>query len=329
MQWCTREGYVAPMVAVKGIEMLPIVTKDMARRRKTITIASADGWLTTVEVARLLNVHPKHVYRLLKRGLPARRVGGDWRFDRDEVLRWAAPNEGADRASATQAPVFEGVAPALLAANGDVAVELLLDLVNDRAPLVGFVRADRDRALELLAAGEVMLAGSHGRAFPAMSGGMRLARIHVVDREVGLVAPPGKPVPAPARLSRLRFAYRPQSAAVVVHLEKVAKEEKLDLGKMLGKAERLGSHREVVFGVLRGEFDVGLATRAWAETVGLGFRALAVESYGLLLRATDLPRPEIVRICEVAQGRHFLDRIGAIAGYDATGCGVMRYDPQP
>lgn len=314
------------MVAVKGIEMLPIVTRDMARRRKTITIASADGWLTTVEVARLLNVHPKHVYRLLKRGLPARRVGGDWRFDRDEVLRWAAPSSAAVEPQARELDATPG---ALLAANGDVAVELLLDLVNERAPLVGFVRADRDRALELLAAGDVMLAGSHGRAFPTMSGGMRLARIHLVDREVGLVAPPGKPVPAPARLSRLRFAYRPQSAAVVVHLEKVAKDEGLELPKLLRRAERLGSHREVVFGVLRGEFDVGIATRAWAETVGLGFRALAVESYGLVLRATDLPRPEIVRICEVAQTRRFLDRIGAIAGYDATGCGVMRYDPEP
>ncbi|HWB76482.1 MAG TPA: helix-turn-helix transcriptional regulator [Nannocystaceae bacterium] len=311
------------MVAVKGIEMLPIVT--LPRRRNTITMVSSTGLLTTSEVARLLNVHPKHVYRLLRRGIPARKVGGDWRFDREEVLRWAAPSGDVAQVETSR---VDGVAPTLLAANGDVAVELLLGAVNEQGPLVGFVQADRDRALELLAAGEVMLAGAHGRAFPTTSAGMRLARIHLVDREVGLVAAHGKPVPQTKRLSQLRFAYRPQSAAVVVHLEHAAREEKLDLSKLLRKAGRLGSHREVVLAVLRGEYDVGLATRAWAEAVGLAFRKLAVESYGLLLRATDLPRPEIVRLCEVAQSRGYLDRIAQIPGYDTTGCGVMRYDPE-
>ena len=45
--------------------------------------------ITTKEVAALLRVHPKHVYRLLKRGLPAHRVGDEWRYDEAEVLRWA------------------------------------------------------------------------------------------------------------------------------------------------------------------------------------------------------------------------------------------------
>jgi putative molybdopterin biosynthesis protein len=305
----------------------------MGRRRTPPTsdpIAAAlptTGLLTTAEVARLLNVHPKHVYRLLRRGLPARRVGGDWRYDRDQVLHWATPSQAIDVAP-TQVQPSSAAANALLAANGDVLVEILLELVNERPPLIGFVRADRDRALELLAAGDVMLAGSHGRAFPSALGSLRLARIHLVDREVGLVARPGKPVPTPARLARLRFAYRPQSAGVVVHLEQVARDEKLDLAKLLARAVPLGSHREVVFAVLRGAFDVGLATRAWADAVGLAFRPLAVEAYGLLLRATDLPRPEVVRLCEVAQSRRFLERVEPIPGYVTSGCGVMRYDPE-
>ncbi|MBC8072724.1 MAG: helix-turn-helix transcriptional regulator [Deltaproteobacteria bacterium] len=310
----------------------------MGRRRTEHADAPVDavlpssGLLTTNEVARLLSVHPKHVYRLLRRGLPARRVGGDWRYDRDDVLRWATPSRATETVRSEPSPSLpisgSSPMPALLAANGDVLVEILLEHVNERPPLLGFVRADRDRALELLTAGDVMLAGSHGRAFPSALGSLRLARIHLVDREVGLVGPPGKPVATPARLPRLRFAYRPQSAGVVVHLEKVARDEGLDLDKLLLRAVPLGSHREVVFGVLRGQFDVGLATRAWASTLGLAFRPLAVESYGLLLRATDLPRPEVVRLCEVAQSRRFLERIEPIPGYVTSGCGVMRYDPE-
>lgn len=285
------------------------------------------GLLKSVEVAALLNVHPKHVYRLLRRGLPGRRVGGDWRFDRDEVLQWAGARA---RASAQPAPEAapQPTRGALLAANGDIVVDLLLEHINEAPPLIGFVRADRDRAHALLAAGDVLLAGSHGRAFPPALAEARLARIHLVDREVGLVAPPGKPVPTPARLGRLRFGYRPQSAGVVVHLEAVARAEGLDLKRLLARAVVLGSHREVVFAVLRGAVDVGLATRAWAEALGLAFRPLAVESYGLLLRASELARPEVVHLCEVAQGRRFLERVAAIPGYATVNCGAIRYDPQ-
>lgn len=295
----------------------------MPRTRAPVEAPPAGaGLLKSVEVAALLSVHPKHVYRLLRRGLPGRRVGGDWRFDRDEVLQWAGARTRGPAPVA--APPTSG--GALLAANGDVVVELLLEHVNEAPPRIGFLRADRDHALALLAAGEVLLAGSHGRAFPPTVAEARLARINLVEREVGLVAPAGKPVPTPSRLGRLRFGYRPQSAGVVVHLEAVARAEGLDLRRLLARAVVLGSHREVVFAVVRGEVDVGLTTRAWAEALGLAFRPLARESYGLLVRATELARPEVVRLCEVAQSRRFLERVEAIPGYATAGSGTIRFD---
>lgn len=294
----------------------------MPRKRPIVEPPTGAGLLKTADVAALLNVHPKHVYRLLRRGLPGRRVGGDWRFDRDEVLQWAGAGEPTP-ATVTAAPASSG---ALLAANGDIVVELLLAQINEAPPLLGFVCADRDRALALLAAGDVLLAGSHGRAFPPAIADVRLARINLVDREVGLCARPGEPVPPPSRLGRLRFGYRPQSAGVVVHLEELARRDGLDLARLLARAVIFGSHRDVVLAVLRGAVDVGLATRAWAEALGLAFRPLAVESYGLLVRASELARPEVVRLCEVAQSRRFLDRVAAIPGYAAAGCGTIRYD---
>ena len=295
----------------------------MAREDVATDTPTSPALLKSVEVVALLNVHPKHVYRLLRRGLPARRVGGDWRFDRDEVLRWAGAT-----APTTASPVAATAeVPALLAANGDLVVDLLLTRLNEAPPLLGFVRADRDRALELLTAGGVLLAGSHGRAFPPAIGATRLARVHLVQREVGLVAAAGKAVPPLARLGRLRVGYRPQSAGVVVHFEQAAREDGLEPQRLLARAKLLASHRDVVFAVQRGEVDVGLTTRAWAEALGLAFRPLAVESYGLLVRATELARPEVVRLCEVAQDRQFLATVAAIPGYDTAGCGTIHYDP--
>jgi putative molybdopterin biosynthesis protein len=272
--------------------------------------------LTTDEVAALLRVHPKHVYRLLKRGLPGRKVGGEWRFLEAEVLAWpgAAP-------APVEGPVL-AQRPPLVAANGDVALELLLELANRRGPpLVGFVRVDREGALAMLAQGAVLAAGCHGAGFPPRLGEERLARLHLVRREVGLAVREG-PVPELDQLHRLRFAGRPPTAGVVVHFERALVEA--SARKPRGTA--LGSHRDVAGAVLRGEADVGLMTSAWAYWAGLSFRALASEDYGLVVRALDLGRPEFVRLCEVAQGADFRSRLLALPGYDTTDAGAIRYD---
>lgn len=280
--------------------------------------------LTTTEVAAVLQVHPKHVYRLIRRGLPAKRLGGEWRFDREQVLRWAGAKQ-VDAATAEVAAPAAGAA--LLAANGDVAVELLVERVNaGRSPWLGFVRADRDRALAMLEAGEVLLAGSHGRGFPRAVGTTRLARIHLVAREVGLVSPRGAAVPSLGQLAKLRFAYRPQSAAIVVHFERAVTKAKLERSRLLRHATLHDSHQAVAAAVASGRAQVGLTTAAWAHRLGLEFRAIASESYGLLVRATQLGDPLVVRVCETAQSAAFRAALAEIPGYDLRDIGTIRYD---
>ena len=45
--------------------------------------------MTLEEVSRYLHVHPSTVYRLLKRGgIPAFRIGSDWRFNIETIDIW-------------------------------------------------------------------------------------------------------------------------------------------------------------------------------------------------------------------------------------------------
>lgn len=68
-----------------------------------------DELLTSAEVARLLRVHPKHLYRLLRQGLPGRRVGrGHWRFRRDEVLAWLGARQGSPSEALVDAELAAG-----------------------------------------------------------------------------------------------------------------------------------------------------------------------------------------------------------------------------
>lgn len=289
---------------------------------------SPEALLTTTEVAGLLKLHPKQVYRLVRQGLPGRRVGGEWRFSRREVIGWVERG-GSTRGEAAPASAEEArsaVAPPLVAANGDVAVEELLALVNRGGLPLGFVQADRDRALELLGEGAVLAAGSHGKGPPARMGATRLARIHLVQREIGLCA--RGEVPKLAELGKRKFASRPRTAGVAVHFERAVQRAKLSLERVTARARPMGSHREVVCAVVRGDAEVGLATRAWAERAGLEFALLAEESYGLLVRALDLGEPHVVRLCEVAQSEAYRRALDGVKGYDAREAGVIRYDPE-
>jgi excisionase family DNA binding protein len=53
--------------------------------------------LTASQVASLLQVHPRTVYKLVKQGsIPGRKFGGGWRFSKSEILLMiSAP--GTDR----------------------------------------------------------------------------------------------------------------------------------------------------------------------------------------------------------------------------------------
>ena len=58
--------------------------------------------ITPAEVAVLLKIHVKTVYRLVRQGvLPGRQIGRRWRFSRTEISalvssRWQAPNSNGN-----------------------------------------------------------------------------------------------------------------------------------------------------------------------------------------------------------------------------------------
>ena len=287
-------------------------------------MAETAALLTSREVADLLRVHPKQVYRLLRRGLPARRVGAEWRFDRAEVMAWSGAE--APRAQ-PPSPAPGSAPPSIVAANGDVVVALLLRAANALgAPLLGFVQTDAARGIALLEQGAVLAVGAHAGGFPSHAGGDRAARVHLASREIGLLFRREARPPRLADLRRLRFASRPSTAGVRRLLDAALLRARLDPAAAHRRAVLLDSHLDVVLEVTSGRAEVGLGSRAWGGRAGLAFAPVATEDYGLIVKARDLGDPRVVRICEVAQGQHFRDAVEAEAGYDARGAGDIRYD---
>ena len=49
--------------------------------------------ITASQVANLLQMHLRTVYKLVRRGsIPGRKFGGGWRFSKNEILKMAASN---------------------------------------------------------------------------------------------------------------------------------------------------------------------------------------------------------------------------------------------
>jgi excisionase family DNA binding protein len=277
--------------------------------------------VTTREVAALLRVHPKHVYRLLKRGLPADRVGDAWRFDDGEVLAWA-------RASGTlrKAPpvVASRDREPLLAANGDIAIEALFDeLKARRAPLVGRVQADHAEGMALLDRRAVLLAGCHGDRAPQLAAQGRLAHVRLATRELGLAFRRGRRVTRASIVVGKRLASRPTTAGIRARFDAVLAHDGVDSGAAHAGATLYASHRDATAAVVRGDAEFALASRAWAAFVGLGFFSFATEGYGLALAADDLGDPRVVAICEAAQRGAFRRRLAETPGYDARATGRL------
>lgn len=69
-------------------------------RKRTVseTMDERDRWMDVEEVAQYLNLHLMTVYRMLQSGmLPARKVGGRWRINRQELEKWFETHSGGTR----------------------------------------------------------------------------------------------------------------------------------------------------------------------------------------------------------------------------------------
>lgn len=279
---------------------------------------NATDLLTTNEVAALLGVHPKHVYRLLKRGLPARRVGDEWRYDEAEVLDWTRGERGT--AAKTEPPALP---PPLLAANGDLAVEALLEACRAcSGPTFGFVLSDHTTGLERLGDGSILGAGCHGEA-PMLPSGDKLARLHLAERELGIAHRQGQRMQGISSVVGHRLASRPLTAGIRRYFDQALQREGIDLARAYAMAHEYASHRDAVMAVVRGNADMALSSHAWAAHAGLGFTPLFFEAYGFVFRAEHLADPRILQLCEIAQGSQFRSRVAQHAGYDVRYSGHL------
>src|SRR5205807_10080170 len=83
--------YLAMQVVIVALaRILPISSDERSTQGRRFL--QMDEILTAGEVAELLQIHPRTVYKLVKEGsIPGRKFGGGWRFSRSEIIAMVSP----------------------------------------------------------------------------------------------------------------------------------------------------------------------------------------------------------------------------------------------
>ncbi|MBI3454665.1 MAG: helix-turn-helix transcriptional regulator [Candidatus Rokubacteria bacterium] len=303
--------------------------------------------LTVQEAARHLRLNPRSVYLLAQRGaIPATRVTGKWLFPEHLLDEWLessarqherrpSPGRGARApgAGANPAAVFA-------AGSDDPALDLLLDAFNGPAgqaggPLLFTATVGSVTGLRTLGEGRADLAWAHlvdpdsGEYnlphVPRYLAGRPAVLVNFFHRDLGLVVWTGNPrkLRGVADLARrgLRFVNRQPGSGTRHFIEIALAGAGVDPAGVSGYRDEVSTHWAVGLRVLRGEADVGVATRSVAHALSLGFVPLTRERFDMVIPKDVFFRPAVQALIEAVRADRFRRRLESRGGYDATDAG--------
>ncbi|HNS95334.1 MAG TPA: helix-turn-helix domain-containing protein [Polyangiaceae bacterium] len=251
-------------------------------RKKPESSSDDSDWLTTAEVAALLRVHPKHVYRLLHQGMPARRVGGQWRFSRDAIQRWADQRGEplAESSSGTAATTTTLIA----AEANEVSRAVVAALAQSTGLRLATVASSTTESIEALSSGEVTAAIV--RAVEPVQAACATVRIALGSRIVGLLKPVAATTAEGVVAIPATLAYLPK--------KRTAQDVACSFLPVDGELDACAS-------LIRGDVDAAFGSEAVARQFGLGFEPILSEPWQLVVRVDAMEEPALSRLCIAAQ----------------------------
>jgi putative molybdopterin biosynthesis protein len=293
-------------------------------------------FLTVAEAARYLRLNPRSVYLLAQRGgIPASRLTGKWLFPvnlLDEWIETSARGRARGRDAATAAGAALPARSLFLAGSDDPALELLPDALRGQGdpPLLFVATVGSLGGLAALGEGRADVAAcAHvepASGEPDLSyiaghlPGRPTVVVHAFGRELGLLVWTGNPrkVQEMADLARrgLRFVNRQPGSATRAFTDEALAAARVEQGGIVGYREEVSTHWAVALRILRGEADVGVATRAVASALSLGFVPLARERFDLVVPKDAFFQPPVQTFIEAVRSERFRRSLERLGGYD-------------
>lgn len=301
----------------------------------------ASRLLTVQEAARHLRLNPRSIYLLAQRGaIPASRVTGKWLFPEHLLDEWldssARQSGGRGRASRTETEPSS----LFVAGSDDPAIEFLLDALgrpggSGRGPLLFTATIGSTEGLRALGDRRADLAWAH--LVDAESGEYNLPHVpryltgrpavlvNLFHRDLGLLVWTGNPrkLAGVSDLARrgLRFVNRQAGSGTRHYLDTALQRAGVNPSVLTGYRDEVSTHWAVGLRVLRGEADVGVATRAIAHALSLGFVPLTRERFDMVIPKDVFFRSAVQTLVEAVRSEGFRRRLEGWGGYDLARAG--------
>jgi excisionase family DNA binding protein len=286
------------------------------------------------DVARYLGINEKKVYFLAKAGkIPCTRVTGKWTFPKHLIDRWI---ENSASGLVGQPRNLEERTFVLAAGSDDPSLGILQDLYAARTKPASFFMATvgSSGGLQAIDIGVADCALAHLLEPARRAGGKQGAVaavssdtvvVELFHRHLGLIAPRGNPkkIRNIGNLGRpkLRFINRQPGSGTRIFLDQELARAGVVPKTILGYETQVATHLEVGLRVLKGEADVGVATRTTAELLGLDFIPLIRERFDMLVPKERFFTKGVQTLLGVVGSRQYRERVGALGGYDVSESG--------
>jgi molybdate-binding protein/transcriptional regulator with XRE-family HTH domain len=240
----------------------------------------------------------------------------------------SARRGGARTANVARAPAAGEAGGTLVVAGCDPAVGILAEELRRRkVRLLPFVRSSR-RALELLAARRVHVAGVHltestseNLAAARRAAGVELGAVHLTRWSEGVALAPGLRV-ASARAAvraRLRWVGRDEGSGARACMDAL-----LDGRHPPQGFDRTASdHRGVVETIRTGWAQAGVCVEIAAEEGGLGFLSVRTATYDLCFLPETADDPRLEALLDAVRGSTFRRTLSDLPGYDPRDAGAL------
>ena len=295
-------------------------------------------YLTTRDVAQLLQVNEKAVYSLVsEKGLPATKVTGKWLFPRHFVEEWL-DGSMANLPAAGVRSLESG--RLLIAGSDDLLFQQTLGLYNrsNRQNVAFFANIGSMGGLQALRRNYCHIAVCHllqndNEEYNFRFADQEMERtpvfINFSKRQQGLVIARGNPknIKGVGDLGKddVSIVNRPLSTGTRLLLDYEISRADISPDDIAGYHIEVGRHLDAGLAVLSGKADAAPAIRPVADLLGLDFLALRWERFDLLINRDRFFEPAVQRFVSLLHEPDFKKMASEFVGYDIAVSGKMIY----
>lgn len=303
-----------------------------------MSVLKNNKYLTTREVAKLLNINEKMVYSLVNdKGLPATKVTGKWLFPKHLVEEWLETHVLNYQRTGIERSSNDGIL--LMAGSDDLLLQKVLSLYYKRGMgTVFFANLGSMGGLKSLRMGLCHIGTCHllqddNAEYNFDFAEEELERVPVFvnfsKREQGILLQKGNPkgIRCIADLAKkgVSIVNRHLGTGTRLLLDYEIARSEISSDAISGYHREVGRHLDAGLEVLAGRADAAPAIRAVAGLLDLDFMPLRWERYDLLIARNRFFEKGIQDFIGLLHDKAFKELAASFEGYDVSLCGKMLF----